>query len=133
MNVACKLVENAKNETLVRSRQVQIENTEQARQIDKVEQHTQTFIALITTIFATIFAGNLLEISKRTVVLLEEQKEDLTQVLGRREETLTQMKDEICHVNNLYGPLADIWWNDRNDKILSQRFSEMDHLSWSSE
>jgi hypothetical protein len=82
--------------------------------LEKSEQKMQTVLALIMAIFARKAGEN----RERTVYLLEEQKNDLTEVLSRFDETSTVIDNAICHVEKQFGPVANVALYDKVDNHL---------------
>jgi hypothetical protein len=58
--------------------------------------------------------------------LLHEQKNDLTEVLSRFDETSAVIDNAICHVEKQFGPVADVALDDKVDNNLRQRFDRPD-------
>jgi NB-ARC domain len=122
LNLVRKIAEKSERSTRRDRVQYMPKALSRLGKLEKVEQQMQTVLALITA----IVAGKTSETTEHTVVLPEEQKHDLTQVLGRIYETSTQIDDAICRVENLHGPLGDLALDDKVDDFLRQRFNRLD-------
>jgi NB-ARC domain len=90
-------------------------------ELDKVEKHMQTVLALI----AANVAGGAFANTELAVQILGEQQDALAQVLVSIGSTSTRIETAILEVEKICGPLADFALDDKVEEIL-QRFDRID-------